>query len=95
MSGARDDAGLVRLGRPTLVPAAREHAPSVFLFNTYVQLLQLPGVVCVCVFFSHLFWRQSHGSRRDVYFTLQCIQGTTLCSVFSVLLNQPRSHSRG
>ena len=38
--------------------------------------------VCVCVLFSHLFWRPSHGSRRDVSFTLQCIQGTTLCSVF-------------
>ena len=34
----------------------------------------------MCVF--HLFWLQSHGSRRDVYFTLQGIQGTTLCTVF-------------
>lgn len=36
--------------------------------------------VCVYVL-SRLFWRQSHGARRDVSFTLQCIQGTTLCSV--------------
>ena len=38
--------------------------------------------MCVCELFSHIFWWQSNGSRRDVYFTLQCIQGTTLCSVF-------------
>ena len=38
--------------------------------------------VCVCVCsFPPILW-QSHGSRRDVYFTLQCIQGTTPCSVF-------------
>ena len=31
--------------------------------------------VCVCVFFPiySVFWWQSHGSRRDVYFTLQRI----------------------
>ena len=37
--------------------------------------------VCVCVL-SHLFWRQFHGSRRDVSFTFAVYSGTTLCSVF-------------
>ena len=30
--------------------------------------------MCVCIF-SHLFWRQSHGSRRNVYFTFAVYSG--------------------
>ena len=45
------------------------------MFTRYIEKHGRCAGVCVCVLFFHLFWRHSHGSRRGVYFTLQCIAG--------------------
>ena len=60
----------------------------------FTRALGEPKCVCVCVCVcvtSYLFGGSpSDEGETDVYFTLQCIQGATLCSVFSypILLNQ-------
>lgn len=51
---------------------------AVFCANEVLAFRQLN--IWVCVYSSHLFWRQSLRSRRDVYYTLQC---TTSLHFFS------------